>query len=302
MIKQSKKKLLAFLTVGATIGLIFALLSYAKAPCVEEQETVSEIAEQKSVIDEQAMMLPLAGVSKALYGKTLVLEKDNMVNVESNYVEEKEPVEIYNDGWTNASVNLRAEPNTDSEILTTLKYNSCISYTQENDEWVKVEYEDGFAYLKEEYISNTENEPYEDGFAYPKEEYISDTENEPLSPYYELIANLTDNEKYLIYQITYLEAGNQSMEGQRAVIEVILNRVLSDKYPDTVEGVLSQSGQFVTWKNRNAKSHNEEQEKALELVFTEQPVLTLDYMMFSMDPFSWGRNYVKIGDHWFGTF
>ena len=282
MIKQSKKKLLAFLTVGATIGLIFALLSYAKAPCVEEQETVSEIAEQKSVIDEQAMMLPLAGVSKALYGKPLVLEKNNMVNVGSNYVEEKEPVEIYNDGWTNASVNLRTEPNTDSEILTTLKYNSCISYTQENDEWVKVEYEDGFAYLKEE--------------------YISDTENEPLSPYYELIANLTDNEKYLIYQITYLEAGNQSMEGQRAVIEVILNRVLSDKYPDTVEGVLSQSGQFVTWKNRNAKSHNEEQEEALELVFTEQPVLTLDYMMFSMGQFSWGRNYVKIGDHWFGTF
>lgn len=282
MIKQSKKKLLAFLTVGATIGLIFALLSYAKAPCVEEQETVSEIAEQKSVIDEQAMMLPLAGVSKALYGKPLVLEKNNMVNVGSNYVEEKEPVEIYNDGWTNASVNLRAEPNTNSEILTTLKYNSCISYTQENDEWVKVEYEDGFAYLKEE--------------------YISDTENEPLSPYYELIANLTDNEKYLIYQITYLEAGNQSMEGQRAVIEVILNRVLSDKYPDTVEGVLSQSGQFVTWKNRNAKSHNEEQEEALELVFTEQPVLTLDYMMFSMGQFSWGRNYVKIGDHWFGTF
>ena len=282
MIKQSKKKLLAFLTVGATIGLIFALLSYAKASCVEEQETVSEIAEQKSVIDEQAMMLPLAGVSKALYGKPLVLEKNNMVNVGSNYVEEKEPVEIYNDGWTNASVNLRAEPNTDSEILTTLKYNSCISYTQENDEWVKVEYEDGFAYLKEE--------------------YISDTENEPLSPYYELITNLTDNEKYLIYQITYLEAGNQSMEGQRAVIEVILNRVLSDKYPDTVEGVLSQSGQFVTWKNRNAKSHNEEQEEALELVFTEQPVLTLDYMMFSMGQFSWGRNYVKIGDHWFGTF
>ena len=282
MIKQSKKKLLAFLTVGATIGLIFALLSYAKASCVEEQETVSEIAEQKSVIDEQAMMLPLAGVSKALYGKPLVLEKNNMVNVGSNYVEEKEPVEIYNDGWTNASVNLRAEPNTDSEILTTLKYNSCISYTQENDEWVKVEYEDGFAYLKEE--------------------YINDTENEPLSPYYELITNLTDNEKYLIYQITYLEAGNQSMEGQRAVIEVILNRVLSDKYPDTVEGVLSQSGQFVTWKNRNAKSHNEEQEEALELVFTEQPVLTLDYMMFSMGQFSWGRNYVKIGDHWFGTF
>ena len=74
MIKQSKKKLLAFLTVGVTIGLIFAFSSYVKAPYVEEQETISEIAEQKSVIDEQAMMLPLAGISKSLYGKLLVLE------------------------------------------------------------------------------------------------------------------------------------------------------------------------------------------------------------------------------------
>ena len=117
-----------------------------------------------------------------------------------------------------------------------------------------------------------------------------------------MIESLTDDEKYLIYQITFLEAGNQSIDGQRAVIEVILNRVLSDKYPDTVEGVLSQSGQFTTWSCRNCKSHNEEQEDALELVYTEAPVLTLDYLMFSRGKFSWGKNYIKIGNHWFGTF
>ena len=92
------------------------------------------------------------------------------------------------------------------------------------------------------------------------------------------------------------------MEGQRAVVEVILNRVLSDKYPNTVERVLSQSGQFVTWAYRNSKSHNEEQEEALQLVYEEEPILTLDYLMFSRGKFSWGRNYIKIGDHWFGTF
>ena len=151
-----------------------------------------------------------------------------------------------------------------------------------NEEWVKIKYEDDFAYLSNK--------------------YISDTECAPLNPYADLIDTLTDDEKYLIYQITFLEAGNQSMEGQRAVIEVILNRVLSNKYPNTVERVLSQSGQFVTWAYRNSKSHNEEQEEALQLVYEEEPILTLDYLMFSRGKFSWGRNYIKIGDHWFGTF
>ena len=151
-----------------------------------------------------------------------------------------------------------------------------------NEEWVKIKYEDDFAYLSNK--------------------YISDTECAPPNPYADLIDTLTDDEKYLIYQITFLEAGNQSMEGQRAVVEVILNRVLSDRYPNTVERVLSQSGQFVTWSYRNSKSHNEEQEEALQLVYEEEPILTLDYLMFSMGKFSWGRNYIKIGDHWFGTF
>ena len=143
---------------------------------------------------------------------------------------------------------------------------------------------------------------YEDDFAYLSNKYISDTECTPLNPYADLIDTLTDDEKYLIYQITFLEAGNQSMEGQRAVVEVILNRVLSDKYPNTIKEVLSQSGQFVTWSYRNSKSHNEEQEEALQLVYKEEPILTLNYLMFSRGKFSWGRNYIKIGDHWFGTF
>ena len=284
MIKQSKKKFAALLILVLTLVGVIGFPAYALAPVVHTEEiaTESEIAEQKSVIDEQAMMLQSAGVSLALNDSTtLALENNDVATVGLGCVEE-EPVEVYNNGWTTASVNLRKEPNTDSDILTTLKYGTAISYTNINEEWIKIEYEEGFAYMKDE--------------------YISDKEPEPLSPYVDLINNLTDDEKYLIYQITFLEAGNQSMEGQRAVIEVILNRVLSDKYPNTVEGVLSQSGQFTTWRSRNSKSHNEEQEEALELVCTEEPVLTLDYLMFSRGKFSWGRNYVKIGDHWFGTF
>lgn len=294
MIKQTKKKVFALLGMVGLIGML-SMPTVAQAPSMPEQNTESEVAEQKSVIEEQAIMLPYAGAPFALENNgalklnTLTMNVNNVsrVGAPCAVVEpkttEKEPVEeIFCNGWTNAKVNVRTEPNTDSEILTTFKYNTVVEYTNVNEEWVKIKYEDDFAYLNNK--------------------YISDTECAPLSPYADLIDTLTDDEKYLIYQITFLEAGNQSMEGQRAVVEVILNRVLSDKYPDTVEGVLSQSGQFTTWSYRNSKSHNEEQKEALQLVYEEEPVLTLDYLMFSRGKFSWGRNYVKIGDHWFGTF
>lgn len=271
MNQQIKKKLAAALVIPLFVTTVLSPSLCVTGCSQEEVASISEIAEQDTVIDEQALTLPTAGISAILT---------------DTEVEQPTPTpepETYTDGWVNVqSINVREEPNTDSTILDTYEYNTFVSKTDENNEWVKIKYEDGYAYINSEYISNTENEP--------------------LSPYQELIDSLTEDEKYLIYQITYLESGNQSMEGQRAVVEVILNRVLSDKFPNTVEGVLSQPGQFTTWKNRNSAAHNAEQEEALELVYKNAPVLTLDYLMFSRGQFSWGRNYIQIEDHWFGTF
>jgi|TARA_X000001388_G_scaffold19898_1_gene13163 spore germination cell wall hydrolase CwlJ-like protein len=46
----------------------------------------------------------------------------------------------------------------------------------------------------------------------------------------------------------YHEAGNQSMIGQMAVGQVVLNRVADDRFPNTVCEVVKQS---VTYKNSN---------------------------------------------------
>lgn len=62
---------------------------------------------------------------------------------------------------------------------------------------------------------------------------------------------LTDEEKYMLSQIVYLESGNQSDLGQQAVIETIFNRITSSNFPDNLVDVLSQKGQFSTWKSRN---------------------------------------------------
>lgn len=63
--------------------------------------------------------------------------------------------------------------------------------------------------------------------------------------------SLSDDEKAILAQIVNLESGNQSDLGQQAVIEVVFNRVRSGNYANSVIDVLSEKGQFSTWKNRH---------------------------------------------------
>ena len=53
-----------------------------------------------------------------------------------------------------------------------------------------------------------------------------------------------DGDRYLLANLIYCEAGNQPYEGQLAVGAVVINRVLSSVYPDTVVGVIYQNKQF----------------------------------------------------------
>ncbi len=53
-----------------------------------------------------------------------------------------------------------------------------------------------------------------------------------------------DGDRYLLANLIYCEAGGESYSGQVAVGSVVMNRVLSSVYPDTVTGVIYQSGQF----------------------------------------------------------
>ena len=62
---------------------------------------------------------------------------------------------------------------------------------------------------------------------------------------------LSNSEIELLALITMGEAEGESREGKRMVIDVILNRMDSDEFPDTVKGVIYQKGQFeCTWNGR----------------------------------------------------
>lgn len=54
----------------------------------------------------------------------------------------------------------------------------------------------------------------------------------------------SEEDRYLLANLIYCEAGNQPYEGQVAVGAVVINRVLSSVYPNTVSGVIYQYKQF----------------------------------------------------------
>ena len=53
-----------------------------------------------------------------------------------------------------------------------------------------------------------------------------------------------EGDRYLLANLIYCEAGSEPYAGQLAVGAVVINRVLSSKFPDTVVGVIYQKKQF----------------------------------------------------------
>lgn len=56
--------------------------------------------------------------------------------------------------------------------------------------------------------------------------------------------SFAEGDRYLLANLIYCEAGNQPFEGQVAVGAVVMNRVMSAVFPDTVVGVIYQNRQF----------------------------------------------------------
>ena len=89
----------------------------------------------------------------------------NNISSKTKHIEEavKEPPvaeekKIQQEGWTTTTLNVREEPNTDSNILDALPFNTYIKYYEYDDEWAEIAFDDGQAYISREYISDEECE------------------------------------------------------------------------------------------------------------------------------------------------
>ena len=120
-----------------------------------------------------------------------------------------------------------------------------------------------------------------------------------IAPYYDLVAQAaTEEEMQILGSVIRAEAGNQSFLGQKAVAEVVLNRVMSPKFPDSIKEVVYQKGQFFTADVLKKYPPTEEQYAVIDAVLAESaPSLPADVFFFATYPFR--DVYEQIGDHYF---
>ncbi len=114
---------------------------------------------------------------------------------------------------------------------------------------------------------------------------------------------ISDEDVYTLACLAYHEARGEPFEGQVAVIEVALNRCLSDYFPDTVEEVVFQKyGDVWQFSPAPYLYTAEPTETQYEAVYTaieaEEPILPLDTVYFSTGPYN--DSVVEIiGNHYF---
>lgn len=121
-----------------------------------------------------------------------------------------------------------------------------IEINEENstDEWLAIEYKGDQGYINSGYT--TIEFKVDAGETI---EEIKEREEAEKREKAKLVANLgavaiNTTEDVLLGALVQCEAGNQPYEGQLAVAAVVMNRVRSGAYPNTISGVVYASGQF----------------------------------------------------------
>ena len=127
-------------------------------------------------------------------------------------------------------------------------------------------------------------------------------ETEPPEPERELY--LTDYERQLMAQLVHSEAGGESYDVKRYIVDVVFNRVDSSLFPNTIEEVIFQRRQFSVIRNGafdRAAAHLEEEDW---LAVDEECYGRRDYgiLYFNDDSIGGcanGKGGWKIGHMWF---
>ena len=108
---------------------------------------------------------------------------------------------------------------------------------------------------------------------------------------------VSEEDYELLAKIVYLEARGESAEGQQAVVEVVFNRVLDERFPDTIQGVIFAPGQFCTVPMLDSAYPNEAQYAAIEAAIDSEGIVG-DAIYFATRPLT--KNCVRqIGCHYF---
>ncbi|MCM1136739.1 MAG: cell wall hydrolase [Clostridium sp.] len=148
------------------------------------------------------------------------------------------------------AVRVRMEPDENAEVYGLLAYEDSVEFIEiVEDGWISVDFNDEIGYVNSEYINMRfhidEGETIEVIRAREREEEErrKKAEEEARKANRGAVAADAD-EVRLLGALIYCEAGNQSYEGMLGVGAVVMNRVKSGAYPNTIHSVIYASGQF----------------------------------------------------------
>ena len=115
-----------------------------------------------------------------------------------------------------------------------------------NPEWMMVEFGDGEGFVSKEYVNASYNFSYAKTMAEIQAEQAAamSIQSSGAVKTQDNAVNLSADDVTMIAAMIQCEAGGESFKGKVAVGNVILNRVKSSRYPNTVKGVLTQRSQF----------------------------------------------------------
>lgn len=141
------------------------------------------------------------------------------------------------------AVRVRTDPSEEAETCGLIAYEDSLEFIDTvKDGWISVAYNDGVGYVNSEYVNVKfhidEAESMEVIKARERE-----AEEESRRANRGAVAADAD-ELRLLGALIYCEAGNQSYEGMVGVGAVVMNRVKSGAYPNTIHSVIYASGQF----------------------------------------------------------
>lgn len=138
---------------------------------------------------------------------------------------------------------IRKEPSTEAEFYGVLPYGDEVEVLSvSEDGWACIDYEGTDGYVSTEFISIEFKIDEGETMEAIKERQAAEAEAKRHVNYGEYTTDADTT--MLLAALIQCEAGGESYEGQLAVGAVVMNRVRSGAYPDTIHGVIYASGQF----------------------------------------------------------
>lgn len=235
-----------------------------KEPVKEEPTSTLVMADVQNALNVRAEADEESEIVGKLYkdcGGTILERKDGWTKLQSGNIvgwasdeyllfEEKAEALANEVGNLIVTINtdalrVRKEPSTEAGVYGLIAQDDEMEVIEVvNDEWISVDYEGKTGYVSAEFVSTDfhidAGETIEEIKAREKAE--AEAKAKLTANQGAVVANADDTR--LLAALIQCEAGGESYDGMLAVGAVVMNRVRSGAYPDTVSGVIYASGQF----------------------------------------------------------